>query len=107
MKARKENGKLIVRSDFTKSEVPFKRTHAVITWGNPDADDEAVRDHALVVGGEMENGRIYVLNEYCGGMDKLMAKAVEHKEELLISYFHVPPNPPGLLQLLYDADGLT
>lgn len=107
MKAFRENRQLFIKSDFTKAQVPFKRVHGVIHWGNPKSDDEIAQEHALVVGGEMENGRYYVLNEFCGGVDKLLSKAIEFKDDLLIDYFHVPPQPPGLLNLAYEVDGLT
>lgn len=107
MKARKEQNLILIKSDLTGADKTFRRIHSVIAWGDPTSSDTAAREHAMVTAGEMENDWFCVVGQFSGKMDALLKTAIATKDDLLVEYFHAPPEPPGLLQQLYDEDGLT
>lgn len=97
------NGKLL---EFTDPKMPrFMKIDAALGWLDPTGDDHANK-HALLVGGEQEDGRFVVLHEVLGGMSEILREAVNFKDRFLISTLYLDIHEISLAVQVQNHDGL-
>lgn len=109
MKARydEETELVYLESEITGAEKGFKRIEAVGAYGDPETDDPILFNDALIMAGEADDGRIFLLREFFGEFDEFVRTAIEWKDRYYCLKFHVPPEPIAHLRGLYEEDGLT
>jgi hypothetical protein len=98
-----DRGLYVVRGDSAAPK--FKRLYGSLGWLNPKGQgDEAL--HALVVGGEQEDGRNRVILEHQGDAYDMTQALVDVKDALLVETFWCDGANEEVVSQLRQVDGL-
>jgi hypothetical protein len=106
--ARKDHEGVWLKSPVTGAERRFARIAAAVTWGNPEHDDEWLKDHGAVIAGQGHDGSVNVFREFSGSLDALFNQLVEWKDVCHCQRIYIPLDSPEILKrTLYDRSGLV
>ncbi|MFA5868016.1 MAG: hypothetical protein WC891_08720 [Actinomycetota bacterium] len=85
----------------------FKRFEAAFGWmlPNPDIEEKAV--HALVLGGEQEDGRHNLIEEHTGLLHDVIEAAISVKDRFWLRRIWCDPTNIGVIRTIREIDGLT
>jgi hypothetical protein len=96
-------GLYVVQGDSAAPK--FKRLEASLGWLNPQGEDHELK-HALLVGGEQEDGRYRVFLEFQGNLAEIETAAIDIKDALLVERFWSDTTKEQIVNQLREADGL-
>lgn len=99
-----DNEGLLIMED--PDQPRFRRFEAAFGWRDPTGSDHEAR-HALLVGGELEDGRFVVLEEIQGEIQTLLTEAINIKDRLLLKRIVCDASDPEIMRLLHAHDGLS
>lgn len=88
----------------------FVRFEAAFGWMEQGAKDARKAIHAFMVGGEQEDGKLVVFEEWIGNLHDVVGFAIDAKDRLWLPRIHVDGRDRDYIVQLYDegwADGLT